>query len=124
MEDVLVLIAVTLGFFAATFGIFYLFYTTRNKERMAIIEKGVSADIFNQNKKPNLTNWSLKLGLLALGIGLGLIISLPLSGLCYNEMQQITLIWGLILIFGGLGLFISHLIEKKNLKNDKSNTII
>ena len=32
--------------FLVIFGIFYLYYSSRNKERMALIEKGAEASIF------------------------------------------------------------------------------
>jgi len=35
-------ILIPLSFFAAVFGIAYLYFITRNKERMALIEKGAS----------------------------------------------------------------------------------
>lgn len=47
MEEVAVL-AVIFGTF---FGIFYLFFSTRNKERLALIEKGADAKIFNIGRK-------------------------------------------------------------------------
>ena len=34
--------------FAVVFGIFYLFYSTRNKERLALIEKGADLNIKNK----------------------------------------------------------------------------
>ena len=33
--------------FGTIFGIFYLFFSTRNKERLALIEKGMEAKIFS-----------------------------------------------------------------------------
>ena len=44
-------ILITLSLFAAIFGIFYLHYTTRNKERMALIEKGGDASMFFSKRK-------------------------------------------------------------------------
>ncbi len=37
--------------FLVIFGIFYLYYSTRNKERLALIEKGADANIFVRTKK-------------------------------------------------------------------------
>ena len=37
--------------FAVVFGIFYLFYSTRNKERLALIEKGVDTKYLCKEKK-------------------------------------------------------------------------
>jgi hypothetical protein len=72
--------------FAVVFGIFYLFYSTRNKERLALIEKGAEASIFmkgEQNKKaaPFWKVLILNLGLLAVGVGVGILLG---SLLGYN----------------------------------------
>ncbi|AHM60771.1 hypothetical protein D770_12585 [Flammeovirgaceae bacterium 311] len=53
---------------ATIFGIFYLYFTTRNRERMALIEQGMD---------PNLANsdfWVI-VALIAAGMGGGLIIA-------------------------------------------------
>jgi hypothetical protein len=70
--------------FAVVFGIFYLFYSTRNKERLALIEKGADASIFmkgEQNRKaaPFWKVLILNLGLLAMGIGVGILLATILS---------------------------------------------
>ena len=68
-----------IAFFAMLFGIMYLFYTTRNKERMALIEKGADASLFNTGKDDRSSyNWNkltLKLGMLAMGIAIGIIVA-------------------------------------------------
>ncbi|WP_311196042.1 hypothetical protein [Antarcticibacterium sp. 1MA-6-2] len=38
-------------FFAVIFGIYYLYITARNRERMALIEKGADATIFYTGKR-------------------------------------------------------------------------
>ena len=69
--------------FAIIFGVFYLFYSTRNKERLALIEKGVDAKIFMQGerKKSTLTGRIviLNIALLAMGIGVGVLLGAILS---------------------------------------------
>ncbi|WGH76407.1 hypothetical protein P8625_04395 [Tenacibaculum tangerinum] len=75
--------------FAVVFGIFYLFYSTRNKERLALIEKGVDAKIFMQGEKKRSTLTGriivLNLALLAMGIGVGVLLGAILgSWLGYN----------------------------------------
>jgi hypothetical protein len=69
--------------FAIIFGIFYLFYSTRNKERLALIEKGVDAKIFMQGEKKRSTLTGrvvvLNLALLAMGIGIGVLLGALLS---------------------------------------------
>ena len=73
--------------FAVVFGIFYLFFSTRNKERLALIEKGTDAKIFmkgyeNNGKRNPAPFWKvfiLNLGLLAMGIGFGILLGSLLS---------------------------------------------
>ncbi|TMM29405.1 hypothetical protein FDT66_09780 [Polaribacter aestuariivivens] len=70
--------------FAVVFGIFYLYFSTRNKERLALIEKGADASIFmkgEQNRKaaPFWKVLILNLGLLAMGVGVGVLLGALLS---------------------------------------------
>lgn len=73
--------------FAVIFGIFYLFYSTRNKERLALIEKGTDASIFmkgydstgKRNPSPFWKVFILNLGLLGMGIGVGILLGTLLS---------------------------------------------
>lgn len=76
-------IFVLLIIFGSIFGIFYLYFSTRNKERLALIEKGAEANIFNkgQNNGPS-SFWKvflLNIGLLAMGIGVGILLGSLLS---------------------------------------------
>lgn len=64
--------------FGVIFGIIYLFFSTRNKERMALIEKGIGADIFNKGDRKTAPIWKvfiLNLALLLMGIGIGIFIA-------------------------------------------------
>ncbi len=69
--------------FAVIFGIFYLFYSTRNKERLALIEKGADATIFISGERRKAAPfWKiliLNIGLLAIGIGVGILLGTLLS---------------------------------------------
>lgn len=69
--------------FVVIFGIFYLYFSTRNKERLALIEKGVDAKIFMKGTAKNAAPfWKvliLNLGLLAMGIGVGFLLGSLLS---------------------------------------------
>ncbi len=68
MEDIIPLVAIlSLISFAAYFT--YLYYSTRHKERMALIESGQNAGIFKTT--PGIYS-SLKWGILLVAIGAGL----------------------------------------------------
>jgi hypothetical protein len=105
-----------IAFFATVFGIMYVHYTTRNKERMALIEKGADASLFNTGKEgKNSYSWNkltLKLGMLFMGIASGIIIGAILanSGVL-NEGADYT---SMIFFFGGLSLVLFYVIDRKN----------
>lgn len=80
-----------------------------NDERMAMIEKGVEANILNRKRQPFP---NLRYGLLLIGAGLGLLIGAFLASTRIIEEQASY--FSMLLIFGGLGLFVSYLLEKKN----------
>jgi hypothetical protein len=105
-----------IAFFATVFGIFYVFYITRNKERLALIEKGADASLFNTGKDgaKSLFNWSkftLKIGIFFMGIALGIIAGAILSynGVLYEGASYPSMIF----FFGGLSLVIYYLIDRK-----------
>ena len=114
METALVFIAL----FATVFGILYLFYTFRNRERMALIEKGADASLFNTGKegKKLTISWgkfTLKLGMLFMGVALGIIVGSVLSkaGIMYEEVSYTSMIF----FFGGLSLVLFYIIDRKKL---------
>jgi hypothetical protein len=111
METVIVFIAL----FAAVFGIVYLYYTTRHKERLALIEKGADASLFNTGKDSKSTlNWSkftLKVGMLAIGIAAGILIAALLASA--NFIDEDALYPSMIFFFGGLSLVLFYVIDRK-----------
>lgn len=111
MEAAIVFIAL----FAAIFGIMYIFYTTRHKERLALIEKGAEASLFNTGKESkSLINWNkftLKLGMLAMGIAVGIIIAAVLSQT--GVMDEDALYSSMIFFFGGLSLVLFYVFDRK-----------
>jgi hypothetical protein len=76
-------VAILAVIFGCFFGVFYLHFSTRNKERLALIEKGADASIFMSSKKRNAAPfWKvliLNLGLLAMGVGVGILLGSLLS---------------------------------------------
>jgi hypothetical protein len=102
-------IFVPLAFFALVFGSLYIYYTTRNKERLALIEKGASPELFKTNAA-NSGHRSFKLGLFCIGIGLGIIAGYFLSE---AGMQEESAYFSMIFLFGGIALVISFFLIKK-----------
>ena len=113
MEGLLAFIA----FLASVFGIFYVFVTTRNKERMSLIEKGADASLFNTGKEGQKSwfNWNkatLKFGMLLMGVGVGIIAGAILDSM--NVMEHGAEYTSMVFLFGGLSLVLFYLIDRKN----------
>jgi len=99
-------ILVPLGFFASIVLILYVYYTNRNKERMALIEKGADASLFKTSSKPFPT---LKIGMFLVGIGLGILFGDILAKL--TTLNQEVAMFSMILLFGGMSLIVYYLYE-------------
>jgi len=85
--------------FAAIFGIVFVIVSARNRERMAMIDKGVNPKDFMTTKKPS-TYGILKWALLLVGIGLGLFLGSLLE--TYTEIPEEAAYFACALFFGGL----------------------
>ena len=71
-------ILIPISLFAAVFGMVYLYLSTRNKERLALIEKGADASIFMRGASNTTPMWKvilLNLAVLLMGIGFGVFIA-------------------------------------------------
>jgi hypothetical protein len=114
MEE-LIPITMFLGAFAMVFGIRYL----SNKEKMAMIERGIDPGIRKQTApQPFL---SLKFGLLLVGLGLGILLALFVVMQNHLREEDATAVYfGSISIFGGLGLIASYAIEKNWMDKHKA----
>lgn len=113
-------VAITfISLFIVVFGIFYLHYSTRNKERLALIEKGQDVNIFYGNKgsrEPRTTSpvWKviiLNLGLILLGVGLGIFLGAFLSQAV--GMMEESAYSAAIFTMSGAGLLVGFFITKK-----------
>lgn len=101
---------IVLIIFASIFGIVFVLAQARNRERMAMIEKGVSPKDFMTERRPN-SYGVLKWALLLVGIGFGLFIGSLLEA--YTSIQEEPAYFAASLFFGGAGLFAAFLIAKK-----------
>ena len=77
---------------------------------MALIEKGADASIFNQGKTRGSGKWALKLGILAIGIALGVLIGNLLAS---AGMDEETSYPAAIFLFGGIALVAAFFISRK-----------
>ena len=115
MEPFLVGILVPLGSFAMIFGIVYMLVTSRNRERMALIERGADPTLFETKKKA--TSGTMKLGLFFLGIGLGIVVAYMLTS--GGGMDEDAAYPAMIFMFGGIALVVSYLWQRKQEKEDE-----
>lgn len=99
---------------ALAFGIIYFAIVTRNRERMALIEKGATAEEIYQSRKVSKYS-ALKNGLFLIGIAVGLIVAAIVSAT--TALNPVAVYFAFILLFGGLGLVIFYLIYTKNERN-------
>jgi hypothetical protein len=119
---------------SGVYGLFELF--ARKKERLIIIEKiGEKLDSSLIEGKFNALNMSmksfssLKIGCLLAGLGLGLLVGLLITTILYSNHyfagaenwridRYYEVAYGAsVLLFGGIGLLISFVIENKMNKN-------
>lgn len=96
---VLVLVLVLLSIVA----IFYLYITAKNRERMALIEKGMN---------PNLarSDFWLQVGIIAGGISAGLVVGDMMPHSSYGPLIAI--------FFAGGGLVVYNLLRKPKMQKD------
>lgn len=120
--EILIPLTIFGGGFAMIFGIVYL----RTRENLAMVERGMNPR--QQYVRPAPFR-SLKLGLLLLGAGLGLLIAyfidfnLPEKiinqGDFHYRQDNNAIYFALVAAGGGLGLIISYFIEKKWMLDNK-----
>ena len=82
-----------------------------NDERMALIEKGADPKLF----KGTGGNVAMKFGLLLIGAGIGLLVGNFLSNI--SGIEEEVAYFSMLFLFGGLGLFSSHLLDKRDQQN-------
>ncbi|HKL90620.1 hypothetical protein J4E06_16585 [Muricauda sp. NFXS6] len=106
--------------FGVILAIAYLYFSTRNKERLALIEKGADASIFVRGKREGAAPfWKiiiLNLSLLLMGIGVAIFVASILS---YNlGVDEEVAYPGTIFLLAGVGLMVGFNMTKKLEKED------
>jgi uncharacterized membrane protein len=104
---------VPLGAFAMIFGIFYVAISSRNRERMSLIEKGADPALFESIKRSSEVR-TMKLGLFLLGIGIGIVVANVF--VTSNLMEEDAAYPAMILVFGGLALITAHFLTRNQEK--------
>ncbi len=106
-------VLVPLIVFSFAFGVAYLFFNSRHRERMAMIERGVDANLFNRerSKTPFFNILLLNAGLLGMGIGIAVLLGSILQA--QFGLEDDTAYPALIFLFGGMALFIGFRLTQK-----------
>lgn len=113
MNEVIVGFTAVAGTMTFAILLVYLFFTSRHKQRMRLIETGQSARIFNAGTN----SMGLKLGGFFVGAGLGMFIG---SILEYIGLPSETSSMSMIMIFSGLGLIYAHKMAAKEERAHRS----
>lgn len=111
---------VFISLFIVVFGICYLYFNTRHKERLALIErdKDVSVFVTQRTTRPHSV-WKvviLNLGLIAIGVGTGILFGSLLSYM--TGIQEEQSIAASIFLMSGIALLVGFFITKKMDKED------
>jgi len=102
-------VLIPVAMFAATFGILYVFFSTRHKERIALIEKGADPALFRHSHPRHRT---LKFGMFLVGIALGILMGNMLVS--YAGMKEEVAFFSMIFLFGGASLVMFHYLAGKS----------
>ncbi|MDT0644409.1 DUF6249 domain-containing protein [Zunongwangia sp. F363] len=100
--------------FGSVFGMYYLYISARNRERLALIEKGADATIFYSKNRRITPVWRvviLNLALLCIGIGLGIFLA-NLFIHSFN-MEEDVAYPATIFVMAGIGLLLGFYLTKK-----------
>ena len=108
-------ILIPVSFFLTIFAILYLYFSTRNKERLALIEKGMDANVFVRDKaKGYVASWKIFLinfAILLISVGVAIFLAASLvevlgvfEGVAYP---------GTIITLAGVGLLVGFNLTKK-----------
>jgi len=107
LEEITGLIAV-IGVFGGIILSLYFYFRARNKERMAMIEKGMELKFNRRVNKPIRT---LKTGIFLIGIALGIFIGYLVGS--NTDVNEVVSFFVMILLFGGIALSLNYILELK-----------
>ncbi len=96
--EVLIPILAVAGMWTAIIILVYMFFSSRHRERMALVERGLDARIFSTEHR--LDN-SLKVGIVGIMVGIGVFMGYLLER---SGLPDVVAYFTMVLIFGGAGL--------------------
>ncbi len=87
------------------------YFKNRRIERTALIASGKEAGIFKEENTKSTTHQALKFGMLLFGLGIGLLLGDFLVQL--YGMNETVAYLSMMFLFGGLGLIIYYILQRK-----------
>ncbi len=110
-------VLVPLIVFASLFGVVYIIVSARHRQRMAMIEKGITPADMMERKDPYR---SLKSGLVGIGVGIGLLLGyLFQTYVMVNADDNPLPYFIMVTICGGIALIIHHKMVRSKEGMDK-----
>lgn len=100
----LLFVLVTVLLLLSVVAIFYLYITAKNRERLALIEKGMNPNLSRSDFWPQV-------GIIGGGIGAGLIVGDLLPHSTYGPL--------LAIVFAGAGLVIFNIMRRSKMQREK-----
>ena len=107
-------ILIPIAFVTAIVFVWYFYLKMRNKERMALIEKGKDIPSVSNSKFP----W-LKIGIIITGVGIGMFTASFFQSFQARNPLYIDsgfILWMSILIFGGIAMIIASFVDNSFLR--------
>jgi hypothetical protein len=100
-----------LTFFGTIFGVLYFYFTTRNRERLALIEKNADPALFRVEPTNVFKKFSIKIGMLFIGGGFGVLVGNILT--VSTRLEEPVAYISMIFMFAGAGLILSYFVARK-----------
>ena len=100
----------------------YWTVTSKHKEKMAMIERGIAPDENASDRQPNRYG-SLRNGILMIGLAIGTIAGIFLARTMREEYEMFLIIVAMIVVCGGIALTSYFFISKKLMEQEEKNSI-
>ena len=107
---------ISLAFFVTIILSFYFYIKARNKEKLALIEKGIDISQILPKKEDNKV---LKYGILLVGIAVGIFLGFILA--FYSPINDVVSYFMMIFFCGGSSLIVYYLVTKKKKEQITNN---
>jgi len=103
-------VIIPVAFFALVFGMFYLYISTRHKQRLALIEKGADASIFGMGNGKLGKYWTIRTGMFFVGIAIGILMG---NIVAMTGLHDVVAYMSMIFLFAGLSLVLFYVFFRK-----------